>query len=92
MDPAREIYKGRGGGPVSVRNVLLCSGTGGVTLWDGDLGFVGRNVQEYGGGARDFTQTVDGSEGCAAEGHDLEKHGSGKGTRGSGNSDTGNVH
>ena len=27
---------------------------GGVTLWGGDLGFVGGNVQESGRGASDF--------------------------------------
>ena len=40
MDPAREIYKGRGGGPVSVRNALSGSGTGGIIIWGGGLVFL----------------------------------------------------
>ena len=58
MDPAREIYKGRGGGPVSVRNVLLCSGAGGVTLWGGDLGVVGSNGKMLEGVHLGFLQQV----------------------------------
>ena len=92
MEPARETAKERGGGTTSVRNVLSSSGAGGVTLWGGDLGFVGRNFQEYGGGARGFNQTGDGSEGQAVEGRDLENCSSGEGTQVIWNSDTGDVH
>ena len=56
------------------------------------MGFVGGNVQEYVGGARGFPHTGDGSECQAAEVRYLDKSGSGKGTQGSGNLDTGNVH
>ena len=92
MDPDRKTDKQRGSGPACVRNILSGNGTGGVTLWDGDLGFVGGNVQESRGGAHGFPQTVDGSEGHAVEGRDLEKRGSGEGNQGSRNSDTGDVN
>ena len=55
---------------MSARNVLLGSGTDDVTLWDGDMGFVGGNVQESGGGARGFPQTGDGSNFQEAEGRE----------------------
>ena len=61
MEPARGTSIERGGGPASVRNVLLGSGAGGVTIWGGDLSFVGGNIQEAGGGARGFPQAGDGS-------------------------------
>ena len=88
----RETSMKRRGRPASVRNIILVSGTGGVTLWGGDLVFVGGNVQEAGGGASSFTLTVDGSDGQAAEGRYLEKRGSCNCTQGRGNTDTRYVH
>ena len=92
LEPDRETSMKRRGRPASVRNIILVSGTGGVTLWGRDLGFVGGNVQEVGGGARVFLQTGDGSEVQAAERRYLEKRISGKGPQGSENSDTGDVY
>ena len=85
MDLARETAKERGGGPASVRNVLLGSGASGVTLWGGDLSFVGGNVQKSGGGARGFPYTGDRSEFQAEEGRDMEKRDRGKDTEVGGN-------
>ena len=57
----------------------------------GDLGFVGVDVPEAGGGAFGLPQ-IDGSiEGKAEEGRDLGKQGSGKGDQGSGKTDTGGI-
>ena len=81
-----------GGGSVSVRNVLSGSGAGGVILWGRDLGFVGGDVQEDGGGARGVPHTGSGKDGQAVEGRDLEKHGSSECTQRSRNADTGDVH
>ena len=80
MEPARETAKERGGVPVSVRNVLLGSVAGGVTLWGRDLGFSRGNLQESGRGACGFPQTVYGSVGHAKEGRYLDMHGIGEGT------------
>ena len=44
-----------GGVPVSSSCVLSGSGAGGVTLWGGDLGFIGGNFQESGGGEHGVT-------------------------------------
>ena len=64
--PARETYTERGGGPMSVSNAISGSVKCGVTIWGGDLGFVGGNVQEAGGGARVFPHTGHRSDGQAA--------------------------
>ena len=64
---------------MSVRNVLLGSGPGGVTLWGGDLVLFSGNVQEAGGGALGFPHTGDRSEVQSSERQDLEKRGSGEG-------------
>ena len=39
-----ETDNDRGGVPARVRNVLSGSGTGGITIWGGDLVFVGGDV------------------------------------------------
>ena len=44
LDPARETSKERGGGTVSVRNVLAGSGAGGIAFGGRDLDFVGGDV------------------------------------------------
>ena len=44
MDPARETAKEIRGEPASVSNVLSGSGAGGITIWEGDLVFVGGDV------------------------------------------------
>ena len=92
LDPNRETFTDRGGRPASVRNFLLVSGVGGVTIWGGDLVFVSGNVQEAGGGEHGFPQTGDGSEGQVVEGRDLEKRSSGKSNQVSGKTDTEDVH
>ena len=63
MDPDRETTMEGGNGSISVRHILLVSCVGRVTLWGGDLGFVGSNVQESGGGARGGPQTGDRKDG-----------------------------
>ena len=50
--PARETYTERGGGPMSVSNAISGSVKCGVTIWGGDLGVVGSNGQDTGGGPR----------------------------------------
>ena len=55
-----KILRLEGGVPASVRNVLLGSVTGGITLWGGDLLFVGGDVPESGGSARGIPQKYDG--------------------------------
>ena len=92
MYPSRETAKERGGGPASISNIPSGSGAGGITLWGGDLGFVGGDVPESGGSARELPQTDGGVEGKAAEGRELEKRGSGEGVQGSGYPGTGGVH
>ena len=92
MDPARETAKERGGGHVSVSNVLLVSDAGGITLWGGDLGFVGGNFPEAVGISRVISQIDWGAEDKSEEGWDLEKQGSGECAQGSGNPDTGGVY
>ena len=82
----------RGGRPASVSNILSGSGAGGVNLWGGDLGFVGGNFQEVGGGTRGFPHTVYRPDVQAAEGRDPETWGSVKCNQGSGNTDTGDIH
>ena len=51
---------------MSVSNAISGSVKCGVTIWGGDLGFVGGNVQEAGGGARVFPHTGHRSDGQAA--------------------------
>ena len=63
-----------------------------VTIWGGDLGFVGRNVQESGGGARGVPLTGDSKDVQAAEGRYLEKLGSGECTQRSRITNTRVVH
>ena len=46
LDPDRENSREIGSRPASVRNALLGSGAGVVTLWGRYLGFVGSNFQE----------------------------------------------
>ena len=92
MEPARETTKERGVGTTSVINVLLVIGAGGITIWGGDLDFVGNNVSGAGGNARGLPNKDDGVEGKAAEVRDLHKQGGGEGSQGSGNPDTGVVN
>ena len=49
LDLDRETFTDRGGRPASVRNFLLVSGVGGVTIWGGDLGVVGGNGKKLEG-------------------------------------------
>ena len=60
LERAREISTEGGGGSVSVRNVLSRSGSGSVNFGSVDLGFVGGNFQEYGGGTCGVPQIGDG--------------------------------
>ena len=92
LDPDRENSTEEGGGAVSVSNVLSGSGTVSVTLWGGDLGFIGGNFQESGRGACGVPQTGDEKYGQVAGRRGLEKRGSRECTQRSGNIDTGEVH
>ena len=60
MDPARENSTERGGRTVSVRNVLLGSGAGGVNIWGGDLGFVAEMYRKMEGVHMGFLRQVTG--------------------------------
>ena len=68
------------------------SGTVGVTLWGGNLSFVGGNIQESVGGTSGVPQKGDKKDGQASEGQELEKRGSVECTQRSRNTDTGGVH
>ena len=81
-----------GGIPESVSNVILGSGAGSATLWGRDLGFIIGNVHLYGGCECGFPQTVEGAEDHESGRQDLEKRGIGKGSQGSGYSDTWDVY
>ena len=81
-----------GGGSISVRNVLSGIGAGSVTIWGGDLGFVGGNIKESSGGACGVSNTCYKREGQASEVQDPEKGSSGEFIQRSGNADTGEVN
>ena len=70
----------------------MVSGAGGVTIWGGDLDFVGGNFQEYGEVACGFSQTSDGKDVQVAEGQDLKKRDNGECTQRSDKADTGDLH
>ena len=92
VEPDRETAKERGGGPASVINVISGSVPGVITIWGGDLGFVGGNVPEAGESASGIPQTDYGAEVKVVEVQDLENRGSGKGAQRSEHPDTGDVH
>ena len=71
---------------------LSGSGSGSLTLWRGDLCFVGGNVQEAGGGTRGVAQIGDGEYGQALEGQGLEKRVGGECTQIIQNAHTGDVY
>ena len=77
---------------MSVKNVLSDKGSVSINFWGGDLGFVNIYVQETGGNAGGLPQADDGTEVQVAEGQELEKRGSGKGTQIIRNPYTGGVH
>ena len=71
MESYGETSKEGGGGSTSVRNVLLGSVPGSIDFWGGDLGFVGGDVLEAEGGAREFPKADNRKYVSAAEGYDL---------------------
>ena len=71
MESDGETVKEGGGGAISVRNVLSGGGPGSTTFWGGDLGFVGGDVPEAGGGSRGIPKEDNTIEGSAAEIRDL---------------------
>ena len=76
MESAGENDKEGGGGSASACNVLLGGGPGGINFWGRDLGLVGVNVPEAGGGARGITKADSRAEVKSEEGRDLAKCGS----------------
>ena len=87
----RNLY-GERGSTCDCQQCSIGSGEVGVTIWVGDMCFVGANVQEGEVVASGFPQTGDVSDVQAAEVRDLEKRGSGDCTQGSGNTDNGDVN
>ena len=71
LDPDGGAAAGVGGGSTSVRHVLSGGGTGSITFWVRDLGFVGGDVTEGGGGTHGIPKADNGIEGIATEGRDL---------------------
>ena len=80
MYSSGETAKEGGGGYTSFRNVLSGGGTGSINLWGEDLGLIGVDVPEYGGIARGLPKAYNRAADKAAEGRDLEKRGSSKGS------------
>ena len=62
MDPARETANERGGGPVSVSNVLSGSGAGGITIWGRYLGFSSEISQKMEGAHVGFLRKMTGKK------------------------------
>ena len=67
------------------------SSAGGVTLWGGDLGVVGGNVQNTRGVPRKLPQVGDGQDINMAVGYELEERVRVECPQISGNSETGDV-
>ena len=79
LEPAVEAATEGGGGATSVRHVLSGGGSGSLNFWGGDLGFVGVDVPEAGGGTHGITKEDNGTYGSSSEGRDLEVCGSREG-------------